>query len=447
MPYHPQQESMSQSQNSSQSQPMNSMNDSQTSALNTDPLPLNTAHITRTSILVNTDQALINQTSHKIPDNEDIEVTPEPMNTRPITSNKTYDDSDLYMRQGTMSNGSYYDAYSTRLYPAVSERHEVDSDHHLASTNLPNATSIALDDDHDMKTSNKVNKPARKLSLTKHFSNDVKAFETWMSCCDMEDVTFGYYSALYPLLCEIFAENTHCSRVPKQCDLEEVLLKHGATKMKISKFRQMDELSGTIHGDIMSMMNRSNAEITPPHTPLSMNQKHMATVSAQYSGTISFDFDNPLSKPQYLVTIKHKSFFKFWKWFMECCKIIRELAHLWEANHQSTLQCNLFCGREESNRILDQAPQGTFMLRLSSVIKGGIVLSYVEPSYKKDKRFKHTILIRRKKDQYELRSQAKKRNNTKKRIQLTTISTLVRSFVKIKFLYTPHNLYPKKSIF
>merc|ERR1712228_393817 len=98
------------------------------------------------------------------------------------------------------------------------------------------------------------------------------------------------------------------------------------------------------------------------------------------SNTISFDFDNPNIKPKYLVTIKYKAFHKFWIWFSECCIIIKELSHLWDANNQSALQCNLFCGREESQQILQQAPQGTFMLRLSSVIKGGIVLSYCEPS-------------------------------------------------------------------
>jgi len=151
-----------------------------------------------------------------------------------------------------------------------------------------------------------------------------------------------------------------------------------------------------------------------------------------------------------LVIIEYKFFFKFWKWFSECCKIIKELAHLWDANEQYILRCNLFCGREECQNILEQTPQGTFMLRLSSVIKGGIVLSYAEPSFsKKDKHFKHTILIRRGQNQYELRRYVKA-NKLKKNInhqQLTTISSVVRSFVKVKFLYTPHNLYPKKSVF
>ena len=260
------------------------------------------------------------------------------------------------------------------------------------------------------------------------------------------------------MLCEIFAKNTKCSRVPKQSDLEEVILKHGATKMTLDKLHEMsDKIGGAISSDKIK-------GITPPITPPAQtgNGKHLATVSSGsypvghgYSGTISFDFDNPTStqSPKYLVTIKYKPFFKFWKWFKECCYIIRELSHLWDINEQSVLQCNLFCGREECQSILDQAPQGTFMLRLSSVIKGGIVLSYVEPSFrknKKDKRFKHTILIRRGQNEYELRSHAKKKRKesiTKNKKQLTTISAVVRSFVKIKFLYTPTNLYSKKSIF
>ena len=247
-----------------------------------------------------------------------------------------------------------------------------------------------------------------------------------------------------------------------------MILKHGATKIKLSKLHQMRNLSGTITADLIAQqmrnekkmkndVNYEGAKVTPPLTPVSPttnNNRHLATVSSEnyghmqkYSGTISFDFDNPTSKPKSLVTIKYKSFLKFFKWFKECCKIIRELSHLWDASEQSLFQCNLFCGREECQKILDQAPQGTFMLRLSSVIKGGIVLSYCEPSFaKKDKHFKHTILIRRSQNQYELRSHSKNKSKNGNQ-KLTTISTLVRSFVKIKFLYTPNNLYPKKSVF
>lgn len=128
--------------------------------------------------------------------------------------------------------------------------------------------------------------------------------------------------------------------------------------------------------------------------------------------------------------------------------LIQELRHIWDANEQSILRCNLFCGREECQKILEQAPQGTFMLRLSSVITGGIVLSYTEQSFTKTNicKYKHTILIRIRDNQYELRKPKNKKKNEKSQ-QLTTISALVRSFTKIKFLYTPSNLYPKKSVF
>ena len=266
----------------------------------------------------------------------------------------------------------------------------------------------------------------------------------------------GYYSALYPILCEIFAEETQCSRVPKQSDLESVILKHGATKMTLKKLHAMHNLSGTVSGDILEENTKYNANIIIPDIQEAHNEidaKHLATISGdykeikkhqhKYSETISFDYDNPNAKPRYFVTIKYKKFTVFWKWFKECCQIIKELAHLWDANDQSAFQCNLFCGREECQQILNQAPQGTFILRLSSVIKGGVVLSYCEPSYhKKDKHFKHTVLIRRKMNQYELRSHSKSGKNN-----LTSISALSRSFVKIKFLYTPNNIYPKKNVF
>jgi len=126
--------------------------------------------------------------------------------------------------------------------------------------------------------------------------------------------------------------------------------------------------------------------------------------------------------------------------------VVRELAHLWDHGDRSILKCDLFCGRERCQEILEEAPPGTFMIRLSSVIKGGVVLSYVEPTYfEKERQFKHTILIRRGSNQYELKKKKKKKKGFKP--QLTTISALVRSFVKIKFLFCPQCLVPKKSVF
>merc|ERR1712032_73043 len=124
--------------------------------------------------------------------------------------------------------------------------------------------------------------------------------------------------------------------------------------------------------------------------------------SLRLSGSVLFDFDNPNTAPTYMVTMQYKNFYKFWKWFVECCHIIAELRHIWDANEQSILRCILFSDREECEQILQQSPQGTFMLRLSFVISGGIVLSYCQKSFaKKEKKHKHTALVRVKDNLYE----------------------------------------------
>eukprot|EP00486_Rosalina_sp_Unknown_P009596 CAMPEP_0201590392 /NCGR_PEP_ID=MMETSP0190_2-20130828/177235_1 /ASSEMBLY_ACC=CAM_ASM_000263 /TAXON_ID=37353 /ORGANISM="Rosalina sp." /LENGTH=462 /DNA_ID=CAMNT_0048046447 /DNA_START=92 /DNA_END=1477 /DNA_ORIENTATION=- len=313
-------------------------------------LPMNTSN----SIIVSTNgkkQNLINQESHKIQiHNENSESVMSSTPTAPMTNNT--DDKPLpitnftnnnvynpktqqYYRQGTISNASY--DHIPGLY-SINSQTQVRSNHmtngSMGSSRpppLPNATSIALSSNmsvntNEMKLQQENQGKTTRLTLEKNFSNDKKSFETWMGCCDIQDDTFGYYSALYPLLCEIFAESTKCQRVPKQSDLEEVILKHGAQKMKLSQLHQMNHVSGTISTDMLAqhhqLNKKNNGKSTQqPITPTTPNNKqHMATVSSgsfghhQHSSTITFDFDNPNSKPKYLVTIKYKSFIKFFKW-------------------------------------------------------------------------------------------------------------------------------------
>merc|ERR1712228_478716 len=376
-------------------------------------------------------QPLVDNTSHLI----DYSSDPVQKETHllPISHHSHAQLEDNTTMEYSMSNVSH-DNVSDLLEPEPADQ---------CPSMVPNSSIAISEHENEMKISK-----VSKLEKLNHFNGDTEAYETWMACCDINDDTFGYFSAMYPLLCEIFAKNTKCSRVPKQKELQNVIMRHGATKVAVAKFDQViDEykLNGSIHGDNI---------LTPPITPSSTTKKqHLATVSSgsRVSGSIIFDFDNPSTAPKYMVTIRYESFYKFWKWFVECCQIIKELRHIWDASEQSILRCNLFCGREESQKILEQAPQGTFMLRLSSVITGGIVLSYTEQSFaKKVRKHKHTILIRIRDNQYELRKQKNKKKNVgknEKPQQLTTISSLVRSFTKIKFLYTPSNLYPKKSIF
>lgn len=298
----------------------------------------------------------------------------------------------------------------------------------------------------------------------------------------------GYFGALYPLLCTLFAEKTKCSRVPLPSDLEEVIIRFGAAKTALSQLSEVHNPRGTsiFTSDHPGIAHRQNSypPMTPPDSP-SINKRkhrpyyddgvgtscHFAKVSATnqlpfghshsirmshdgmsgmgHSKSFSFGGGSPRNKKeQFVVTVPQEGFFKFWQWFMECCKVVRELAHLWDTSDQFVLRCDLFCGREKCQEILEEAPPGTFMIRLSSVIKGGVVLSYVEPTYSDaDRQFKHTILIRRGSHQYELKKKKKKKKGNSTKPQLTTISALVRSFVKIKFLFSPNCLVPKKNVF
>jgi len=319
-----------------------------------------------------------------------------------------------------------------------------------------------------------------KVSLQKDFANDRRAFDTWMACCDVHDQTLGYFNALYPLLCTTFAEWTKCSRVPLASDLESVILKFGAIKAAISSPRCA--YSSAAHNFPV---------ITPPDSPTHNKRGrhshgprgqyhhgngdgvgtscHFATVSdsnhshhgidaiypvsskisrINQSHSFSFGAHSPRKGQQTFVTLRCDCFVKFWRWFIECCAVVRELAHLWDSSPM--MKCDLFCGRERCQEILEEAPPGTFMIRLSSVITGGVVLSYVEPNchYKEEPQFKHTILIRRGSHQYELKQRkSKKKRKSRGKPQVTSISNLVRSFVKIKFLFSPNCLVPKKNVF
>ena len=96
---------------------------------------------------------------------------------------------------------------------------------------------------------------------------------------------------------------------------------------------------------------------------------HLAIVNQSHSfNEPSFDIYTTTLPLSYHTTIKYKFFLKFWVWFKECCNIIKELSYLWDANEQSILQCNLFCGREECQEILSQAPQGQNILIILSVL-------------------------------------------------------------------------------
>eukprot|EP01084_Bolivina_argentea_P111850 199498_1 len=198
----------------------------------------------------------------------------------------------------------------------------------------------------------------------------------------LTDSSLGCWKAMLPLLCNIFVEKTCCSRIPRQIDLEGIIIKHGAIKSKCD-------------------------------------------------GEIS---------------IYYKVFLRFCSWFEECCEIVKEFIYLWDVIN---LGCNLFCVREVSEMLLYKCPKGTFIVRLSSVINGGIVLSYVVSSddNMNDKRINHVLFIRKETNKYELYSKNKVRRDGNSIPVLMSMSSVISATSRLKLLYTPNQLYPKQMFF
>merc|ERR1719203_2354386 len=135
---------------------------------------------------------------------------------------------------------------------------------------------------------------------------------------------------------------------------------------------------------------------------------------------VVFDFKSPnmgVFAPKYLVTMRYKTFYKFWKWFLECCAVIGECAFLWDSGKRSVLGCDLFMDKQDAADLLQKQPMGTFVIRVSHSISGGIILDFCEPdeildeddvqnakSPKKKRVLKHVMLIRKGHKQYELKS-------------------------------------------
>eukprot|EP01084_Bolivina_argentea_P161305 280822_1 len=194
--------------------------------------------------------------------------------------------------------------------------------------------------------------------------------------CDI-GITIGNYNRLYPFLCKVFIENTGCCRVPKKSDLENIILKYGATKT-------------------------------------TRNVKN-----------------------KYTVTIKEKMFTKFWQWFKECCVIVKELSYLWDFNEQNAYLCNLFCGREQSQEILNKQGDGTFIIRIATSRKGGIVFTYFDQMSNK---IVHSLYIRKGINQYVSECNI---NASRPR----TVSQIVKTGNAFRFMYTPSYIHPKNNVF
>ena len=294
------------------------------------------------------------------------------------------------------ADASVHSTHSVHSIPSMHSIHSIHSD-------------INTTKKHERRTT-------RSLEL-KSFNDDIRAYNTWISCLNQNENDTIYFYNLYPKLCEYFMDIVHSTRYPTTNDLRPIFIKHGA----------------------------------------------------QITGNNS----------QYL-TISKLNFIQFWSWYKECCEIIKELRYLWDPNgdkysnspssskssspsavkRQNSdsksktdktrgkkdknviegLGLNFFCQRQVCEENLLQSIDGTFGLRLSSSIIGGVVLSYVENNYNdiNNKRgCKHVILIRQQ-NQQNMYSCNKK---------ILSLHDIIRNFVKLKFLYTPNRPIPKEKIF
>ena len=148
-------------------------------------IPMNASN----SYLPNIDHNnLFDHGSHEIENNDDNDKKQDGIDQfdttlLPITqftNNKVYNIKT--QREHTVSNASY--DHIPNLYAENSNS---------KPPPFPDAASIALSDDSPK------NVKKSTLSLNKHFSNDTKAFETWMACCDIQDDTFGIICTVYSI--------------------------------------------------------------------------------------------------------------------------------------------------------------------------------------------------------------------------------------------------------
>eukprot|EP00485_Elphidium_margaritaceum_P007064 CAMPEP_0202703394 /NCGR_PEP_ID=MMETSP1385-20130828/16246_1 /ASSEMBLY_ACC=CAM_ASM_000861 /TAXON_ID=933848 /ORGANISM="Elphidium margaritaceum" /LENGTH=520 /DNA_ID=CAMNT_0049361247 /DNA_START=75 /DNA_END=1637 /DNA_ORIENTATION=+ len=230
-----------------------------------------------------------------------------------------------------------------------------------------------------------------KQTELEYFNHDIRAYNIWIACLTHHKDEVIFVCVLYPYLCGFFSDVVGSKRCPTQNDLQPVLKRHGAV-------------------------------VNVP----------MSAKAAEHANTF--------------VCINKNNFLSFWKWFKECCQIIRDLRHLWDSSKDAATQSssqhsgggggglglNFFCTRQACEHNLLQSEDGTFCLRLSATICGGMVLSYVDNNSKK---CKHVILVRQENGMYQCNHKT------------LLLHHIIRNFVKLKFLYTPNRLIAKEKVF
>ena len=131
-------------------------------------------------------------------------------------------------------------------------------------------------------------------------------------------------------------------------------------------------------------------------------------------------------------------FLSFYQWFRGSVDIISDILTLWDSKFP--FQTHPFMNRTKCQQILESAPQGTFVLRLSHSQKNGMVLSYSEPTFNRKIRIRHILLVRQSEQNYLI--------NTNRRTQKSSdLNKLIRTFVKLQFFYTPSMIYKKNRVF
>merc|ERR1711879_463108 len=161
-------------------------------------------------------------------------------------------------------------------------------------------------------------------------------------------------------------------------------------------------------------------------SPKAVSMEDDDTRHKKMSDSIVFNFDNPQSeafKPKYLVTLRYKVFYKFWKWFLQCCAVIGECPYLWNNNTRAELACDLFMTADDAAEILQKQPLGTFVIRIAHSLAGGVHVDYCESGPHSDaKMVKHVMLIRKKPNEYTVKTHLLQ---SEEEMKLTTLSAFI----------------------
>eukprot|EP00483_Globobulimina_turgida_P009038 UN09056 len=122
-----------------------------------------------------------------------------------------------------------------------------------------------------------------------------------------------------------------------------------------------------------------------------MPQKYEICESIKYFGGFAINKNND-------IVIDRCHFVLFWRWYRGITDIIKDIYNLYDSKFPFRL--DLFINRQECQSILEAAPAGTFVLRLSQSQMNGLVLSYSEPTFNRNITIKHLLLIRQSQQNY-----------------------------------------------